>query len=43
MIFQGGLLYKLFFITINNQELVIIDPNKKMVATYMVGEFKVLI
>ena len=42
-IFQEGPLYKLFFITINNQGQVIIGSNKKMVATYMVGELKVLV
>ena len=43
MMFQRGLLHEPFFITINNQGLVIIDPNKKMVATYVVGELKMLI
>ena len=41
--FQGGPLYKLYFIAINNQYQVIIGPNKKMVATYMVEKLKVLI
>jgi len=41
--FQEGLPYKLFFIAINNQGQVIIGPNKKMVATYMVGELEVLV
>jgi len=40
--FQGGLPHELFFITINNRGQVIIGPNKKLVATYMVGELEVL-
>ena len=42
-IFQGGLLHKLFFIAINNRSQVIIGPNKKMVAVYVIGELKVLV
>ena len=41
--FQGELLYKPFFIIIDNQGQVIIGPNKKTVATYMVGELEVLV
>ena len=41
--FQGGPPYKTFFIAIDNREQVIIGSNKKMVATYIVGELKVLI
>ena len=41
--FQGGPLYEPFFITIDNQGQVIIGPNKKMVAIYIVGELEVLI
>ena len=41
--FQEGLLHELYFIAIDNQEQVIIGPNKKMVATYVVGELEVLI
>jgi len=41
--FQGGLLHEPFFITINNQGQVIIGPNKKTVATYVVGELEVLV
>ena len=41
--FQGGPLHELFFIVINNRGQVIISPNKKMVAIYVVGELKVLI
>ena len=43
IIFQGDLPYELYFIAINNWGQVIIGPNKKTVATYMVGELKVLI
>ena len=43
IIFQGGPPYELYFIAIDNQEQVIISPNKKTVATYMVGELEVLI
>jgi len=41
--FQGGLSHEPFFISIDNQGQVIIGPNKKMVATYVVGELKVLV
>jgi len=41
--FQGGLPHEPFFITINNRGQVIIGPNKKTVATYVVGELEVLI
>jgi len=41
--FQGGPSHKPFFIVINNQGQVIIGPNKKTVATYVVGELKVLV
>jgi len=41
--FQKELLYEPFFIAINNQEQVIISPNKKTVVTYMVGELEVLV
>ena len=41
--FQGGPLYELYFITIDNREQVIIGPSKKIVATHMVGELEVLI
>ncbi len=41
--YQGGPPHELYFIAINNREQVIIGPNKKTVATYMVGELKVLI
>ena len=42
-IFQGGPLYKPFFIAINVRGQVIIGPNKKLVATYIVGELEVLV
>ena len=41
--FQGGLSHKPYFITINNQGQVIIGFNKKIVATYMIGELEVLV
>ena len=41
--FQGGPLHELFLIAINHQEQDIIGLNKKMVATYTVGELKILI
>ena len=41
--FQGGPPHELFFIAIDNQEQVIIGPNKKTVAMYVVGELEVLI
>ena len=41
--FQEGLPYKPYFIAIDNWGQVIIGPNKKTVATYMVGELEVLV
>ena len=41
--FQEGLLHKPYFIAINNWGQVIIGPNKKIVATYVVEELKVLV
>ena len=41
--FQGGLPHEPYFIAIDNWGQVIIGPNKKMVATYVVGELKMLI
>ena len=41
--FQGRLPHEPYFIAINNWGQVIIEPNKKMVATYVVGELEVLI
>ena len=43
VMFQGGLPHGLYFIMINNREQVIISPNKKIVATFVVGELEVLI
>ena len=40
---QGGPPHKLYFITVDNRRQVIISPNKKTVAIYVVGELKVLI
>ena len=42
-IYQGGPPHELFFIAIDNQGQVIIGPNKKTVAMYMIGELEVLI
>ena len=42
-IFQEGLPHGPYFIVINNWGQVIIGPDKKMVATYIVGELKMLI
>jgi len=41
--FQEGLPYEPYFIAIDNWGQVIIDPNKKIVATYVVGKLKILI
>jgi len=43
MMFQGGPPHELYFITIDNWKQVIISPNKKTVATYVVGKLEVLI
>jgi len=42
-IYQRGPPHELYFIIINNWGQVIIGPNKKIVATYVVRELKVLI
>jgi len=42
-IFQGGPLHEPFFIAIDNRNQVIIGPNKKTVAMYVVGELEILI
>ena len=41
--FQGDSPHEPYFITIDNRGQVIIGPNKKTVATYVVGELEVLI
>ena len=41
--FQGRPPHEPFFIAIDNQGQVIIGPNKKIVATYVVGELEVLV
>ena len=41
--YKGGLPHEPYFIVIDNREQVIIGPNKKTVATYVVGELEVLI
>jgi len=43
VMFQGGPPHEPYFIAINNKEQVIIDPNKKMVAIYIVGELEILV
>jgi len=43
LMFQGGPPHKPYFITINNRNQIIISPNKKIVATHVVGELEVLI
>ena len=43
IMFQGGPPYEPYFISIDNQEQVIISLNKKTVAIYVVGELEVLI
>ena len=43
VMFQGGLSHEPYFIVINNRGQVIIGPNKKIVATYVVGELEVLV
>ena len=42
-IFQKDPPYEPFFIATNNQGQVIISSNKKIVATYIVGELEVLV
>ena len=42
-IYQGGPPHELYFIAINNWGQVIIGPNKKIVATYVVEELKMLV
>ena len=39
---QGGPPHKPYFIAIDNKDQVIIGPSKKIVATHVVGELKVL-
>ena len=41
--FQEGALHEPFFIAIDNLSQVIISPNKKTVAMYMIGELAVLV
>jgi len=42
-IFQGGPPHEPYFITIDNRGQVTIGPNKKIVATYVVGELEVFV
>jgi len=41
--YQGGPPHKPYFITIDNKDQVIIGPNKKTVAIYVIRELEVLI
>ena len=41
--YQGGLPHEPYFIAIDNQDQVIIGPNKKMVTIYVVRELKILV
>ena len=41
--YQGGPLYKLYFVAIDNKDQVIIGPSKKIVATHVVEELEVLV
>ena len=43
VMFQGGPPHELYFIAIDNRGQVIIGPNKKIVAIFVVGELEVLI
>ena len=43
IIYQGEPSYEPYFITIDNQGQVIIIPNKKIVAIYVVGELEILV
>ena len=43
VMFQEGPSHEPYFIAIDNQEHVIIRPNKKTVATYVVEELEVLV
>ena len=42
-IYQGGPPHEPYFIAINNKDQIIIGPNKKIVATHMVGELEVVV
>ena len=43
VMFQGGPPHEPYFIAIDNQKQIIIGPNKKIIAIYVVGELEVLI
>ena len=43
IMFQGGPPHEPYFIAIDNKEQIIIRPNKKTVAIYVVGELEILI
>ena len=40
--YQGGLFHEPYFIAVNIKEQTIIDPNKKIVAMYVIGELALL-
>ena len=41
--FQGGPPHESYFIAKNNKDRIVIGPNKKIVATHVVGELEVLV
>ena len=41
--YQGEPPHELYFIAIDNRGQVIIEPNKKIVTTYIVGELEMLV
>jgi len=43
VMFQGGPLHEPYFIVIDNRGQVLISPNRKIVATFVVRELEVLI
>jgi len=43
VMFQEGPPHEPYFIAINNRGQIIIGPSKKTVATYVIGELKVLV
>jgi len=43
IMFQEGPPHEPYFIVIDNRRQIIIDPSKKTVATYVIGELEVLV
>ena len=41
--YQGGPPHESYFIAIDNRDQIIIGPNKKTVAMYVVGELEILV